>query len=398
MFLFLDNRLERAQTVSSLHPTPASAIEELPPSSSRITGFSAPPFREKSVIDLCGDREDVEVVLPQSEKIGQNSPLSALSTTEELRPAIPPATAARLPTPTAQRTSAITPHLSSPEVSTHEATSAKSSRVTPPLVAHGISGLLSSTPSYTIRTVTPIKSRGNANNSTLTVTPVLSTLPTSVIPPVQATKPATNSTVDGSDEELEEGEVKSDGPLAPPMNEKAGQTAQLLIQSHTAARAGPIPPLSLYFKPNQPIPPIPKNIPKKRPSETVVEGPIKKARPDLPPGAMGLPKGQTSIRSRSTTTVSSRPGTAERDSTHGSEGILKAEPKSPVLPSNAQAPSTPISTEVAASKVKPAYEDTAVTASDPPPGYEGSQKHSLASLITRELRRQDEMIYCHPCM
>lgn len=370
MPLFLDNRLERAQTVSSLQPTPASAVQELPPSSSHIQGTSATPFREKSVIDLSNDKEDVETA-PQSEMIGQNEPLSAPCTTE----AIPSIAVVRLPTPPEQCTSTTTPQLSSPEVATHETTSPKSGRVTPPLIAHGISGLLSSKPSSTIQTVTPLKPRSNADNSTLIMTPILGTAPTAVATPVQATKPA--------EEELEEGEVICDSPMASPVNERAVQKSQFPIQSHTAARAksvknvpshpDPVPPLSLYIKPNQPILPIPKNIPKKRSLEGVVERPIKKARPVLPPSAMGLPKGQFSIASRSTTTTSSRTGTAERASTQGSEGIPKPEPKSPVLPPNAPTPSRSMSTGVAASTMKP---NAAATRSDPRSDMRGARSSS----------------------
>lgn len=372
MLLFLDHRLERAQTVSSLHPTPASAVQELPPPSSHIKGTSGTPFREKSVIDLSNDKEDVGTA-PQSEMIGQIEPLSAPCTTE----AIPSITVVRLPTPPEQCTSTTTPQLSSPEVATHEATSLKSGRVTPPVIAHGISGLLSSKPSSTIQTVTPLKPRSNVDNSTLIMTPILGTAPTAVVLPVQATKPTE------PEEELEEGEVKCDSPMASPLNERAVQKSKFPIQSHTAARAkpvknvpphpDPVPPLSLYFKPNQPIPPIPKNIPKKRSLEVVVERPIKKARPGLPPSAMGLPKRQFNIASRSTTTTSSRTGTTERASTHGSEGIPKREPKSPVLPLNAPAPSRSMSTGVAASTVKPG---AAVTWSDPRADMRGARSSS----------------------
>lgn len=334
--------------MSSLHPTPASAVQELPPPTP-LKGTSATPLREKSVIDLSNDREDVETVPPQSENIGQNDSLSALCTTKYPHPDIPPAAAVRLPTPPEQCTSTTTPQISSPEVSIRETTSPKSSRVTPPLITHGISGLLSSKPSSTIRTVTPLKPRGNVNNSTLTRTPIMGTLPTAVVLPVQATKPATSVYVVEPDEELEEGEVKCDSPLAAPMNGRTMQKCQLPIPSHAAtggesvknvpSRPDPVPPPALYLKTNQPIPPIPKNIPKKRPLEVVVERPTKKARPALPPSDMGLPRRQVSTASRSTTAASSRPGTAERASTQGSEGIPKPEPKSPVLPPNAPAPS-----------------------------------------------------------
>ena len=381
MLLFLDNCLERAQTVSSLHHTPASAVEELPLSSAHVKGTPATPFHEKMVIDLSDDREDAETARPQPELIGQNEPLSAPCTTE----AIPPTPAARLPTPPEQCTSATTPHLSSPERPAHETTSPKSGRVTPP-VAHGISGLLSSKPSSTIRTVTPLKPPSNVDNSTLTVTPVLGTPTTAVILPAQATKPATSLAVDEPEEELEEGEVKCGSPLASPVNERAVQKRQFPIQSHTTAgpesvknvssHPDPIPPLSLYFQSNKPIPPIPKNIPKKRPLEGVVERQVKKARPAPPPSAMGLPKRQISIASQSTTAASSRPGTAERASTQGSEGTPKPEPKSPVLPSNPPTQSRSVSTAVAASTVKPAHGDTAMTGSDPRPDMRGARSSS----------------------
>jgi len=191
------------------------------------------------------------------------------------------------------------------------------------------------------------------------------------------------------------------------VNGNAVQNNQLLLQSATTAEpiknaqqshSDAVPPLSRYFKPNQTIPPIPKTIPKKRPSDTCEGPPIKKARPDLPQNAAGLPQIQTGSGSRSTTTASSRPGTAERALAQGSDGLPKPEPSSPILPPSTFAPSRSKSAEVAAGMVKPAYEDTAVTASDPPPEYVGSQRQELAPLVTKELRRQDEAIYCHPCI
>ena len=410
MFLFLDIRLERVRTVSSVHPTPASAVEELPTPFSHIKGTSAIPFRGESMIDLSRDREDVETAPLQPEKIGQNEPLSALGITEEPHPAAPPTTAVRLPTPPEQHViapSLRTPQLSSPELATRVTNSPKPTRVTPPEI-HGISGLLSSKPSSVFRTVTPVKLRSNVNNSTLTMAPVLVIPPHAVVSPVQTTKAATSSSVDELEEDLEEGEVRSNSPMASPVNEKSVQHIQVPLQSHAAASAEPakkapslsdaVPPLSLYFKPNQTIPPIPQRIPKKRPLVLGEEGPVKKARPTLPSTSTSLPQIQTSIGSRSTTTGSSRPGMAERSSTQGPEGIPKPEPKSPVLPPNTPASSRSKSTEVAASTVKPAYEDTAIAASEPPSDYEGSLKQGLSPLITRELRRQDEVIYCYPCM
>ena len=391
----------------SLQPMPASAIEELPPSSSHIKETLATPSRAKSVIDLSGERQDAEIEPLQSEKLDQNEPSSALRITEEPQPVPCPTTAVRVPTPPEHGTTAppvTTPQRSSPEVSTRATTSPKSNRVTSPLATHSSSGFLSSKPSSAIRTVTPVKPRSNGNNSTLVATSMLGTLPIAVVPPVQTTKPAAKSFVDEPEEELEEGEVKNDSPMTSPVNGKAMRSNRLPLQSHSAVRAEPaknarphsdsVPPLSLYFKPNQPIPLVPK----KRAFERGDEGPIKRVRPVLPPSTTGLPQRQTGMGSRSTTAASSRPGTVERSSTQGSEGIPKLEPRSPVLPLNTPAPSGSKPTEIAASVVKPHYEYTAVTASDPPPGYVSSQKEGLGSLITKELRKQDELIYCHPCM
>ena len=406
MFMFFNIRLERARILLSLRSTPASAITELPQSPSHMNEISATPLREKSVIDLSGDKEDAQIEAPQSEKLDQNETSSALCTTEAPHPVPCPTTAIRRPTPPEHSTTVppvTTPQHSSPEVSTRVTTSPKSSRVTSPPATHSISGFLSSKPSSTIRTVTPVKPRSNVNNSTLTMTPMPGTPPTAVVSPVQTTKPAAISVVDEPEEELEEGEVKIDKPMASPVNGKAVRNSQLSLQSSVRAEpaknapphSDSVPPLSLYLKPNQRIPLIPKKIPKKRPLETRDDGPIKRARPALPPNTTGLPQRQIGMGSRSTTAASSRPGTVERSSTQGSP---KLEPKSPVLPPNTPASSRSKSTEIAVSMAKPPYEDTAVTASDPPPGYVSSQKEELGSLITKELRRRDELIYCHPCV
>jgi hypothetical protein len=407
---FLTFVLEQARRVSSIHSTPASVVEELPPPS-RIKEASAPLFQKKSVIDLYNDREDVEMATPRSERNSQSEPLSTPWTTEELHPAVLPPTAVRPPTPPEQPIigpSVMSASLSSPEVASRLTSSPKSGRVISPLVAHGISGLLSSKPSSTIRTITPVMPRSKMNNLTLTRTPMLDTRLTTTTQLIQTAKPATSSSVDEPEEVLEEGEVQDDSPLASPVNKEPVQSDQLPLEAQVATRAEPVknapsqlepvPPLSLYLKTSQPIPPVPKNIPKKRPLETMEEGPIKKARVVWPVKATRLPQGQSSIGSRSTTATSSRTGTAERASTQGPDGIPKPEPRSPILPSNSPTSSRSKSTEVAASTVKPAYADTAGTASDPPPEYVGSQKQELASLITRELRKQDKAIYCHQCM
>ena len=404
IFLFLDIRLERARTTLSLQPTPAPAAEELPPPLSNMQEIPTTSLRKNLVIELPNDRSDAEIEPPQPEKLDQNEPSSALCITEEQHPVPCPTNAVRLLIPQEHSTGVpptappvTSSHGSSPEVPTRVTTSPKSSRVTSPLATLSISGFLSSTPSSAIRTVTPVKPRSNVNNSTLTMTPISGTMPTTVVSPVQATKPAAISFVDEPEEELEEGEVR---PVASPVNGKAVKNTQLLVRAEPTKKAPPhsesVPPLSLYFKPNQPVPLIPKKIPKKRPFETGDEGPIKRARPVLPPSTTSLPQRQTGMGSRSTTVASSRPGTVERFCNQRPEGMPKREPKSPVLPPNTSSRSK--STETAVSPVKLPYEDTAVTASDPPPGYVSSQKGELNSLITKELRRQDEFLYCYPCM
>lgn len=412
MLLFLDIRLERARTNSSLHPNPAPAAEELPPPPSNIQEISTTSLRKNLVIELPNDGSDAEIEPPQPERLDRNEPSSALCVTEEQHPVPCPTNTVRLLMPPEHSTGTpstappsapptappvTSSHGSSPEVPTRVTTSPKSSRVTTPLATLSISGFLSSTPSSAIRTVTPVKPRSNVNNSTLTMTPISGTLSTTVVSPVQATKPAAISFVDEPEEELEEGEVS---PVASPVNGKAVGHTQLPVRAEPTKNAPPhsesVPPLSLYFKPNQPVPLIPKKIPKKRPFETGDEGPIKRPRPVLPPSTTNLPQRQTGMASRSTTVASSRPGTVERSYNQRPQGMPKREPKSPVLPPNTSSRSK--STETVVSLVKSPYEDTAVTASDPPSGYVSSQKEELKSLITKELRRQDEFIYCYPCM
>jgi hypothetical protein len=146
--------------------------------------------------------------------------------------------------------------------------------------------------------------------------------------------------VDEPEEELEEGEVKSDSPLASscereggakkPISNSIARCREGRISQECTVSFGPSPAIVALLKPSKPMPPIPKTIPKKRPLEVVVERPIKKARPVLPPSALGLPKDKSVLYHDRQLLHHSRPGTVEKASTQGSEGIPKPEPKSPV--------------------------------------------------------------------